>query len=608
MITLVQQILVLILFVLFIIGLGSTVRLLLFRSANGNSSCEKSIHQETWEGFSLIVGLLIYSIICNALLIIPGTLQLIGLPDFFSPGLHKASLAICLALALALALIGACVLLCGQGGDLRRGWLRLPFPAPTKRALVTIGLSGGAYLILAQFNSNSYDLGLYHYPYVNHLVHFGPEVGLANLHSRFAFYNIQLYGQAPWQALCKVGTLSPSLNIVFFSGFLLHFLEAIVPTSSEGSNKMLSPLLLSTLGIVVGIANFGSLSGFDADFSLSLYSLMLIDGFYRFQALQDRLTLIPLLFLAPLFKQSGLLIIAVSLVFLFIEYALKALFKGSAHRGSSSPTRESSFELIGIFNAISTKQFRSFFALIIAAWLCMATTNVVQSGYPFFPSSALGPIGSHAVSRAGAIDLSNRSILSYARFNDDNSDRLMANAPLNLWLKPFLRSERGHRMIAWASAAFFASLFSLAYFFLRDRSLWITRLTSLSISTLLAVITALLVLPPNPRFFAWLGALAFFVALETLLIRPLLGLLMACLVTAALAAKGQRSLLVSVGAPPFSTDNKPSNVLHGWRPRQVGNEILIHRPQQGDQCWSIPAPCSPYRAGLDDPNAKTLMR
>jgi hypothetical protein len=335
---------------------------------------------------------------------------------------------------------------------------------------------------------------------------------------------------------------------------------------------------------------------------------MLIDGFYRWKNTQDRLTLIPLLLLAPLLKQSGLFIIAVSLAFLILEYALKHIFKASANLGPAySSARESTFQPLRVINFISTKQSRSVFALILAAWLCMATTNVIQSGYPLFPKTALGPIGSHAVSRAGTTDLSDRLILSYARFNDNNSDRVMAKAPLKVWLQPFLRSDRGHLMIAWGSAAFFASLFCIVYFLLRDRSLWTTRLTSLSISTLLAVITALLVLPPNPRFFAWLGALAFFVALETLRIRPLLGLLVACLVTASLAARGQRSLLVGVGAPPFSTDSKPRAALHGWRPRQDGKQIVINRPQQGDQCWSVPAPCSPYRAGLDDPKAKNLL-
>jgi hypothetical protein len=608
MFTIIQQVLILVLFGLFTIGLGSTVRLLLLRSANGHASYNRSFHLETWEGLSLIVGLLSYAIICNALLIIPGLFELIGLPNSWMPGLHKASLAVCLAIALALALIGALAVLCQRGGGADSFWLRLPIPPPTKRALVTLGISGGAYLILAQLNTNSYDLGLYHYPYVNHLVQFGPELGLAHLHARFGFYNVQLFGQAPWQALCKLGTLSPSLNIVFFSGFLLHFFEAIVPSSVEGSRRSLSPLLLSVLGIVVGIYNFGSLSGFDADFSLSLFSLMLIDGFYRWKNTQDRLTLIPLLLLAPLLKQSGLLIIAVSLAFLILEYALKHTFKASADLDPRySSAEKTSIQPLRTISFISTKQARTVLTLVLAAWLCMAATNIIQSGYPLFPRTTLGPIGSHAVSREGAISLSDRSILAYARFNDDNSDRVVTKAPLSLWLKPFLLSDRGQQMITWISAAFFASLLCLIYYFLWNRSLWLARLSVLSMSTLLTLLTTLLVLPPNPRFFAWLGALAFFVALETLRIRPLLGLLMACVATAALAARGQRSLLISVGAPPFSTDNKPRAALHGWRPRQDGEAFMLHRPQQGDQCWAVPAPCSPYRAGLDDPKAKNLL-
>jgi hypothetical protein len=309
--------------------------------------------------------------------------------------------------------------------------------------------------------------------------------------------------------------------------------------------------------------------------------------------------------LLPLIKLSGVLAVLAVGGFLVIERLLSGLFKlapGEGH-GAEGPGAAAPGPAARPFAALP---------LLLAAWLCLATTGILQSGYPLFPSVTLGPIGHQAVSRAGARDLQERAITAYARFNDDQagmaSGKVQARAPLSRWLPAFLGSPRGQQLMAWISAALFASLAGLAATFHRSRDRWVLSLTALSLTTLGLLLLALLGLPPNPRFFAWLGALAFVVALETLWRRPLLGLVGAGLLAVGLAAKGHRSLLVGVGRPPVQTLQEERRGLHGWSSRQPGDQVTIHQPRQGDQCWAVPAPCSPSRAGLEDGQAGNLLR
>jgi hypothetical protein len=134
------------------------------------------------------------------------------------------------------------------------------------------------------------------------------------------------------------------------------------------------------------------------------------------------------------------------------------------------------------------------------------------------------------------------------------------------------------------------------------------RHTALSLSTLAAIVLMLLFLPPNPRFYSWLGVLAYFVALDILSKRPLPAILAASLVAVSIAARGHRPLLGVVGQPAHHQQLQPINVLHGWRPAHREELIKINKPDRGDQCWGIPSPCSPYRAGIEDPAAGDLLR
>jgi hypothetical protein len=610
----IQQLGIVIFFGLFALGLGSTAEVLLADRQRPSANQQTKLEPQHGKGLHLVFAVVIYSFFCNALLLVPVLLQGLGLPRTWMPQLHQLALGICLALCLGLALIGILALL-RRHGIVRIGWLRHhPISAPTDLAMISLAISVGTYLIMSQLNAVSYDLGLYHLPYVNHIVKFGPEIGLANLHSRFGFYNVQFYGQAPWQLLAGQPTLiSPSLNIIFFSALLLHFIPGILHAlrrKSRGSTPQIGSLILFTLAISVGLPNLGSIAGFDADFALSIASLITIDSIYHRSSTENQVFNVATCVLLPLIKFSGILAVISVAAFLSCNLALEKLFNSSPI--SPPPNKSEPLTPTPYSHAQPLRSTRLVFAMIAAAWLCMASTNIVQSGYPLFPNTILGPIGNHAVSRAGAVDLLDRHVRAYARFNDDNAGilngRIRADAPLSQWLPPFLRSDRGKLMIAWGSSALFASLMGLSCLLFERKNDSRFRHTSLSITTLAMVGLVLLVLPPNPRFYSWLGALAFFVGLDILSKRPLSALAAASLVATGIAARGHRPLLGIVGQPSYSKQVQQLRALHGWSPIQPADRGEINRPVQGDQCWGIPSPCSPYRAALEDGKAGNLMR
>lgn len=616
MLNIINQVLLFIFFLSFALGLCSSASLLSGMYWHLHAPRKKRSEEEkTSEGIILFVVTVSYCLLCNAVLIIPSLLQFLGISGDWQASLHLVAVACCVGITALLVGIGILSLNRGLGMRLFSG-KPFPFPPPSRNAMACLAVSAGIFLVLAQQNAISYDLGLYHLPYINHLVAYGPELGLANLHARFGFYNVQLFGQTSFQTLTgHPGMLSPSLNIIFFAAFLLHFINAILDDSSFGLGDRIRPLLLFIASLVFGFSSFGSLAGFDADYSLAASSLLVIDWVYRSKNRQHRIQGLLVAGLLPLIKFAGVLTLLTLICFLLLEKVLATVFARPARLESSLGTRGGLNDVAPSFPTLwGTASIPLGF--LLAAWLCFATTGVLQSGYPFFPNSAFGPIGVHAVSKAGTLDLLERFVKDYARFNDQvpfqKPHATGERTPQSLWLKAFLRSGRGQQFIAWASAALFASLAGLSGLLLGAKSRGaadpLLRLTALSLSTTTMVVVALLLLPPNPRFFSWLGALAFFLALDCLRRRSLLALLGATLLSAAMALRGQKAMLVNVGEPPSKTWTHVRGGLHGWRQRQPGETITIHQPLKGDQCWSIPAPCSPFKAGLQDGDATDLLR
>ncbi|MFN9644904.1 MAG: hypothetical protein ACK6BG_07260 [Cyanobacteriota bacterium] len=613
-----RQAIILLIFCSFGLGISCLSQRLFVQKLSLKAQTIAPEEQSPHQGLAMIIGIIAYCLVCNLLLIIPASLQMLGLPGVAVPMLHQLSLACCLALTLAISSVGMLSLLRSSWpSDLL--WFPRSIPQPSKEALIAIALSSGVFLVFAQLNSISYDLGLYHFPYIKHLLDFGPEIGLANLHSRFGFYNTQFFGQLPWQYLLgkSSNALSPSLNILFFSSFLLHFIEALFPAGSRSEcdqNLRINSLLLFGLGLTIGSYNFGSIAGFDADFSLGLASLVFIDQFYRATGFRHQRHLLPALMLLPLIKFSGILALCLVIIYLLSHALLNIILpKALSRTRVAAPVQGASeFARAKLPSKLELKN-NHILSIVLAGWLIMAGTNFIQSGYPLFPNYAIGPFGNHSVSKQGAIHQYKQAIRSYARSNDDSSvvasDLIIDNHEKEFWLRPFLRSIRGQMMITWAFASTFALVAGVFFVLTFGSDANVAKIISLSLACLITVIIALLVLPPNPRFFSWLGAVSYFIALRALALRPVLSMLVACLLAAGVAIRGKRSMFVEVGTPDYRWVTEQKQAILGWQPTSKGTSIRINQPVKGDQCWGIPAPCSPYEAGWKEGKAaKNLFR
>jgi hypothetical protein len=109
---------------------------------------------------------------------------------------------------------------------------------------------------------------------------------------------------------------------------------------------------------------------------------------------------------------------------------------------------------------------------------------------------------------------------------------------------------------------------------------------------------ALFVLPPNPRFFPWVGSLIGFEFAELLVFYPSIALLSVTTLMALITWRLQRPMLKSVGEVPTREVRSRSSDIRGWKPRSqhregIGRDVLIRTPFN-DKCWATESPCTPY--------------
>ena len=187
-----------------------------------------------------LIGIILFSAFCNAVLLIPAAAEFFcNVQANVALTMHRLCLIFLSLCSVSLVLLGLIVFLRLCNCNLPSLCLKdLPIASKIfelavvgKKEVILLSIAIGAFLYSSVSSEYIYDTGLYHFPLVKHLVEFGPEIGLGNLHSRFAFYNIQLFGQVPLQAFCLDKTyVSPSLNILFFLGLLMFAADSILGT------------------------------------------------------------------------------------------------------------------------------------------------------------------------------------------------------------------------------------------------------------------------------------------------------------------------------------------------------------------------------------------
>jgi hypothetical protein len=604
LISLANQLLLVAFFIFFSFGLLTCARAWT-RAGSIARERQSAIKLSQNSGLELLTGVIAFCLFCNLFLILPGILELTSLLNGWPiNALHKACLGIITLAAWVVAFTGAWALLkhYRRSDQYQLRPMQLSRPWDSIAAIDSLSIRvllivPCIYLVVAPSTAElNYDTALYHYPSILHFLAFGPELGVANFHFSFGFYNLQQFGQVALQNLSESRfILSPTLNLIFFEVFLLVFACHLSTARTTGDKSFPSPV--AALGAVsFVVATFllaidgGSLVSFDADLAVTLTTLSLVFILYFDDNSAHRRHALVLAFFLPLLKTSGfaglLLIILMELLHMALPQN-KNVSWGSFRVAFRSKIR-------------NLRPNKSVLLVITCSYLLMLLTNIITSGYMLFPVVGTGPFGSHAVPAASVRMIKSALVINYARFNNNGAisktfgDRSTAYSE---WLPQFLRTEWGQLIGFWLLAAIFIAFAVASLKVLRRHDLRLHRLLALSIPIVVITAIALFILPPNPRFFPWIGALIAFEFTELLMLYPMIALFSITILMSLLSLRLQRSMLRGFGNNPFTTRNLAQDQLYGWksRARSSGTADTVQvRSPMNDKCYAIEPPCTPY--------------
>lgn len=617
--SLASQLAVIVVFILFSFGLLAATRLKTGARRSADSQSGK-VPDERNDGLDLLAGLIAFGVACNILLILPGLIEILtGSSEQPILMLHQFCSGLTTAAALVVALLGFLALMQSNRWPVSKSLLCLSSPLATRfgtdaikpindASLRVLFFVPAVLLLSAPYLGLQYDTGLYHLPSLLHFQAYGPELGLANFHFSFGFFNLQQFAQVSLQNLSPSRfILSPSLNLIFLEAFILTVVSSLAsiqkPDKPNGSRQTTTrALLYLSTGLIFGVQSLNSLVSFDADFAVSMTTLMLVyilyfcgPGLRRDQALALSLFL-------PLLKLSGALGLGL-IILLELLHQLPAI-KGHRLRGA-----------FGVVDLVlrNIKRKSALAGAYLLAYAGMLATNLITSGYLLFPLPMTGPWGEQAVPLASTKFIRSALVTNYARF-DDNISLSASLYPKHLtladWLPRFLSTSRGQLMTFWIVSALALFLVLAAMTIAGRRTIRERKLMHLSTCLLPVTILALLALPPNPRFFPWIGSLIGFEFTELVILYPLISLLSSTMLMSLLSVRLQRSLLKSTGPDPYSVRSLSKDQLYGWHSRHESSAdskgIPVRSPRK-DKCWSIQPPCTPYLPSAEGKSKKTTM-
>ena len=465
------------------------------------------------------------------------------------------------------------------------------------------------------------DTGYYHLPYVNHIASFGIEKGLVHLNWKYPYYNLTLYGQIPFQVISNFlrqfmpnisdSLISPSLNILYFSGFLLYLKENFIENkdieldiytnnnkiskNTNLENKNIRKYLISIYYLLIfsfipliGLNLKFSILSYNIDFVLTLLTLILIHNISRSVIFDEYdLGTIILIFLLPIFKLSGV----ISLIYLFMIYFfLKLKLKN--------------------YNFLSIYSFKFFpneikpyflYPLVFVSFSVMLLflTSYIQSGYLIYPSNFLGQLGDHGLNME-QMKFWKEEIFNFSRFM--SSKQNIPNAKYSQWLPDFLRSKVGIATLL----IFLYSVFGfISNLYKKNRPVSVITF-SYSASILITLFIVILFFPPDLRFYSWLIAIPFYLftinylpSIFMLFNNRLLYLTISILI---FFISGPLLNLIGFRFPNIKNIEKGTTSFEvkytssdKWEHRTsffVGNEVPIKIPIDQYQCWNIDPPCA----------------
>lgn len=566
-----------------------------------------------------VIAIIIFCAFSNAVLLAPALLEaLFGINASIAIRLHQVGMIVLTGCVLTLVAIGSVSALRACGSKLNvldkhkhhrtaASVLNSHIKAPE---FFFVALALAFYCYNALGASYVYDTGLYHFPFVKHLVRFGAELGLANFHSRYGFYSIQLFGQVPIQGLAFGETLvAPSLNVLFLAAFLMFAYESIIlsvstrhveltPARDSYSSPWMQPSPISAIAYWIVLFSFGltsrsSLISYDADFSASIVASMLCYSFIVGAFLDSEVLILAASM--PLLKLSGIVAILYVALFLVLASLGKTILLGCPIRISAAAQSLKSLRISWGLPA----------SIILSLYVIFFSTNLALTGYLLFPQYRTGPFGDHAVPFQDVAVLKDRDITGWARFKFDAKPReVRANAPLGTWLPQFIRSGRGQTMLFWIrSSSFVAACSIVGMFFKRYKPQFIVLFSSATSAGVVSAL-ALLALPPDPRFYTWINGLVAFNSIQLIVLAPASSIVAITIFTVA-ASGPLRNRVARMGVPELKASKFTREAItSAWKTRANPDQpnIVIRRPAKRDQCWSAEPPCSPYKGFIKPTN------
>lgn len=467
------------------------------------------------------------------------------------------------------------------------------------------------------------DTGSYHLPYVNHIAYFGIEKGLVYFNNKYTYY-LTAYGQTPFQIILKYLTLSipnmsekiisPSLNILYFSGFLIYikenFIENIFSYSKSNkkyiSNKNQSSnvkniakakklnlslynFLIFSFIPLIGFNLKFSLLSYNVDFIVAILTLVLTHSITKSFILNNYdLAFYYLIFLLPVFKLSAV----VSLLFIGICYVLFIiLFKKN---------RISFNFLLKDLNNNFKKYIFYYILLVFITYAIFFITNIIQTGYLFFPSALFGPIGEHALSIDKAKEYK-EYIVAWSRFINF-PELIDTSANYSDWIPIFLKSKIGLFMMV----VFIFSTYNILENSLKTNKFYSSVYLIYSSSLFTTLITIILFFPPDLRFFSWIiGIFFYLLALKYFkysftFFNNSLSLIFAIIVTfyfsgtflTLIGFRMPNVKNIEMGASQYEIKYASSDKWSHRNKNFNNNKIEIKIPKYQGACWNIKPPCT----------------
>ena len=436
----------------------------------------------------------------------------------------------------------------------------LLYRLPTWRKQAAIGFSLYLTLLLVTPRWFTYDTGLYHVPFINHLNEIGLEWNLGLLHSRYSFFNLLLYGQAAISRLAGTVAL-PSLN-----GLILTSLLLLLINEAKGNWKSLTPCLIVSGALLLPTESTEGFHSYNADFALGCIFLsccLLITS----KDSDVRLTpyLLGVTAFMPALKISGIILIPP------IIYGL--IKRWGFHNAARFASR--------------------IFVLFTAIALTTGSVGYISSGYLFYPVSSTGPLRDGSISKEATINESKVSTIGWARFAYSGQlKELKAGASPHEWMPQWAKSSNGKKMLGYLCLSIATTI---ASFQLSRLQRWKPILIITSILWGIAIFY----LPPDPRFYIGLALTNLYCGSVWLANPDIFGMRNARSVSKALIA-----LIALMIVLPSTW--RPSGYRYGEFPEAKGaasskfsasryvprGKRVVIDSDEGT-CWDLPAPCKP---------------